>query len=212
MYPEPFQWTTESGLTHIFYTNHLPPGGGFGWSSLCDEWHLPIEGEHIEVQEDIAEGSITCEGCLDQSAKAHVDPNADDMVRMRSCLIRISRDKDGNLIDAHRLCRRQPLNQVIEFEPESFSGDLREEVNEVCEACWQRYFDNQWSGDAEGGELKVKCWTDEGKQTYYAVSVDAINTGGKAKVQLTSENGLIQEFPREKVELITLTPAQIVDY
>jgi hypothetical protein len=212
MYPDPYQWTTDSGLTHIFYTNHLPPGEGFGWSSLCDEWHLPIEGEHFEWQEEVVEDSITCDHCREQTDKANVNLDDEEIVQMRSCLIDINRDNDGNIIKAERICRRRPLHYELRFEPDSFSGDLREQVDDVCEECWNGYFDDQWSGDVEGGELEINCWTDGRKQTYYAVSAEAINTGRQATLQLTSENGLTQEFPRENIESIRLTPAHIVDY
>lgn len=212
MYQTPYQWTTGGGLTHVFYDNYLPPSEGFGWTSLCDEWRLPFEGEHFELEEVVAEESITCERCRDQFDKPYFELGDDNIARMRSCLIRIRRDDDGYIIQAHRLCRSRPLHYEIGFEPESFTGDLYEQVDDVCEECWQNYFHHQWSGDVEGGELQVECWTDEGKKTYYAASAEAVNTGPKAKLRLTSENGLKREFPREDIESVALTPAQIVDY
>jgi len=212
MYQTPHQWTTKEGQTHVFYDNNQPPSEGFGWTSLCDEWRIPIEGEHFELQEDVAEESITCEHCFDRLDKAYVELDDDDIVCMRSCLIRICRDGDGGIIEARRLCRGQPLHYEIAFEPESFTGDLHEHADDVCEECWQNYVDNQWSGDVEGGELQIEYWTDEGKRTYYAASAEAVNTGPEAKLRLTSENGLQQELARDKIVSVVLTPAQIVDY
>ncbi|UPW01068.1 hypothetical protein M0R88_02955 [Halorussus gelatinilyticus] len=212
MYQTPYQWTTNEGTTHVFYDNNLPPSEGFGWDSLCDTERIPIEGEHFELQEDVTEESITCERCRDQLGKSYVGLGDDDIAGMRSCLVRIRRDGDGELIGARRLCQGRPLHYEISFEPTSFTGDLQTEMDEVCEDCWQNYIDRQWSGDVEGGELQVECWVDGEKESYYAASVEAVNTGPKAKLRLTSENGLKQELAREDIDSITLTPAQIVDY
>jgi len=212
MYRKPHLWATDKGLTHVFYDNHQPPSGGFGWTSLCEEWKLPLEGEHFELNEDVTESSITCRHCREQLGRSYVDPSDDEMAGLQGCLIEVHRDDDGNIIHARRLCRGGPIHYDILFEPESFTGNLREQADDVCEECWQSYVEHQWSGDVEGGELQVDVWTDQGEKTYYAASAEAINTGPEAKLRLTSENGLEREIPREEIASITLTPAQIVDY
>ncbi|WP_224338230.1 hypothetical protein [Haloprofundus halobius] len=212
MYQTPHQWTTTEGLTHVFYDNNQPPSERFGWTSLCDEWRIPLEGEHFELQEDVTEGSITCEHCRDRLDKPFVELDDEGIAGMRGCVVRVHRDGDGAIIGARRLCRGRPLHYEIAFDPRSFSGDLHDQADDVCEECWQNYVDHQWGGDVEGGELQIEYWTDEGKKTYYAASAEAVNTGPEAKLRLTSENGLEQELTQGKIESITLTPAQIVDY
>ncbi|WP_338739874.1 hypothetical protein [Haloplanus salilacus] len=104
------------------------------------------------------------------------------------------------------------MHHDIAFEPTSFTGNLYDHVDAVCEDCWQAYVSHQWSGDAEGGELRVDVWTDEGTKTYYAASVEAVNAGLEARLRLTSENDLKLEVPREKIDSVALTPARRVDY
>jgi hypothetical protein len=212
MYPTPYRWTADNGQTHVFYDSHQPPGVGFGWSSLCEELELPIEEEHFELDEEATESSITCRRCRERLDRSSVKPSDEEIAALRGCLIEVRRDEQGDIDHARRLCRGGPLHYDIPFEPESFTGDLHERVDDVCEECWQRYVANQWSGNVEGGQLQVDVWTDKGEKTYYAASAEAINTGPKAMLRLTSENGLKREVPREEIGSITLTPAQIVDY
>jgi len=211
MYQIPYQWTTDQGLTHILYDNHQPPSGGFGWTSLCEEWQLPIEGEHLELDEDVTASSITCGQCQEKLDRSRVDLSDDDCAGLHGCVVEFRR-RDGDLLRARRLCRGGSVHQDIAFEPASFTGNLHDNVDAVCEDCWQAYVGHQWSGDVEGGELRVDVWTDEGTKTYYATSVEAVNTGLEARLRLTSENGLKLEVPRENIDSIALTPAQRVDY
>ena len=212
MYPTPYRWTADNGQTHVFYDDHQPPGVGFGWSSLCEEWKVPLEGEHIELDRDVTDSSINCRRCRERLDRSSMTPSDEEIVELQGCLIEVHRDEQGDIDHARRLCRGGPLHYDISFEPESFTGDLHKQVDDVCRECWQSYVEHQWSSDVEGGELQVDVWTAEGEKTYYAASAEAINTGPKGNLRLTSENGLEREIPREEVGSITLTPAQIVDY
>jgi hypothetical protein len=161
MYPTPHRWTTDDGLTHVFYNNHMPPGTGFGWSSLCSEVRLPIEGEHFELYEDVTEEDITCRRCRDKLGGPSVSLDDASIAGVNGCLVRVERDEEGVITWAERVCRG-PLHLSLSFEPDSFSGDLEEQVEAVCNECWETYVERQWDSDVEGAELRVEVWGEDG--------------------------------------------------
>jgi len=211
MYPTPHRWTTDDGLTHVFYNNHMPPNTGFGWSSLCTEVRVPIEGEHFELDEDVIEEDITCRHCRDKLGRPYVTLDDDSIAGMNGCLVRVERDAGGVITRAERVCRGQ-LHHSLSFEPDSFSGELTDQVEAVCSECWETYVDRQWGSDVEGAELRVEVWGDDGRSEYFAARAEAIRGGPEGAVRLVSENGLEKDVRREEIESITLTPAQMVDY
>lgn len=210
-HPTPYRWTTSEGLTHVFYTNHLPPSTGFGWSSLCDAVRLPIEGKHFELNQDVAEAEVTCEHCRERFGGSYVDLDDDSIAGVDGCLVRFERNDGSEIVRADLVCRG-PLHEALPFEPESFSGDLAERVADVCTECWETYVDHQWRSDDTGAELCVEVWKDGGRSEYFASSVEGVQAGREAELRLVSENGLEKVVHRKDVESITLTPAQHVDY
>lgn len=211
MYPTPYRWTTDDGLTHVCYNNHMPPSTGFGWSSLCDGVRVPIEGEHFELDEDVAAAAITCQHCRDRLGRSYVDLNDESMVGVNGCLVRVERDEEGEITWAERVCR-EALHLSLSFEPDSFSGNLADQVEAVCDECWEAYIERQWSSDVEGAELRVEVWDSNGRAEYFAAGAEAIRGGPEGVLRLVSENGLEKDVRREEIESISLTPAQHVDY
>lgn len=132
MYRTPCRWTTDEGLTHVFYDNHQPPSGRFGWTSLCGKSELPVEGKHFKLDKDVTESSVTCRHCREQLGCSYVDPSDDEMAGLQGCLVEVNRDDDGNIIQARPVCRGGPIHYDISFEPESFTGNLREQADDVC--------------------------------------------------------------------------------
>ncbi|NHN58316.1 MULTISPECIES: hypothetical protein [Halorussus] len=219
-----YHWTTEEGCTHIFMDNHMPPSTGFGWGSLCDEWQLPIEGEHVEVKENPSKGFISCKYCKEKVNERNIDLDDEDVLGIRcsnhpmtdivtgigGC---VAKDQGGNgssLADLKTICHRKPLHHEISFEPEEVNGDPRNQVENVCDECLQSLVEREWSEWTEESELAVECWTDTGKRIYYAESIESVAGMGEPKLRLSSENGLTMEIPRERIESITLTEAQRV--
>ena len=211
MYPTPYRWTTDDGLTHVFYNNHMPPSTGFGWSSLCDEVRLPIEGEHFKLDEDVTAEDITCRHCQDRLDRPYVALNDDSMVGVNGCLVRVERDEGGEITWAERVCS-EALHNSLSFELDSFSENLEKQVEAVCSECWETYVERQWSSDVEGAELRVEVWGDDGRSKYFAAGAEAIRGGPEGVLRVVSENGLEKDIRREEIESITLTPAQRVDY
>lgn len=210
-HPTPYHWQTEAGLTHVFYDNHLPPSEGFGWSSLCNAVQIPIEGRHFELIEVVSEDTITCDQC-----RAHLDRLPDDLTdetlaRVESCLVRFDRDEDGMLVRANRVCRGM-LHHSLPFKPESFTGDLTEEVDEVCTECWGTYIEHQWTSDDMGAELRVEVLEEDGHSEYFAQRAEPIRRGNEAVLRMVSENGLVKDFHRDLIQSIRLTPARNINY
>lgn len=98
------------------------------------------------------------------------------------------------------------------FKPDSFSGNLKEQVEEVCSECWERYVDKQWSHGAEGAELRVEVLNEDNRSEYFAVRAETFRRGSDGVLRLVSENGLQKDIRRKEIESITLTSTQIVDY
>lgn len=210
MYLTPHCWTTDDCLTHVFY-NSMPPRARFGWSSLCKEVQVPIEGEHFELDNDITKADITCRRCRDTLSRPSVSLDDDSIAGVNGCLVRVERDTGGAITHVERVCRGS-IHDLLSFEPDSFSGNLTEQVDAVCSECWGVYVNQQWSSDVEGAELRVEIWGENGQSEYFAARVEAIRGGPEGALRLVSENGLEKCVRREKIESITLTPAQIVDY
>lgn len=213
MYLTPYRWTTAEGLTHVVYENNAPPGPiGFGWSSICDEVQLPIEGEDFKLNEDVTEEDITCRRCRERFDQLELDLDDDSIANLNGCLIRYDRTKEGVITYANRVCRG-PLHYHLPFEPDSFSGDLEKQVEEVCSECWETYVDNQWRSDGEGAELQVNVYGEDSHAGYHAAHAETRHSGsGGAFLRLVSENGLEKVLHREEIESITLTPAKVIDY
>lgn len=205
-------WTDDSGVTHIFNDTNMPPGEGFGWVSLCRGKQIPREGVDFELEVGVSEAEIECDRCRNRIHDGLFQPEDEEITRLRTCAILTRRDGDGTLNYARRLCQGQPLHYELQFEPQTTTGNLHDQVDTVCENCWQLFTEGQWSSTAEGGELAVTCQADAGERTYYGVSIEAVNTGRRAVVRLYSEDGLSLTVPREDITSISLTPAQIVDY
>jgi len=133
------------------------------------------------------------------------------MAGVNGCLVRVERDESGEITWAERVCN-DALHHSLSFEPDSFSGNLEEQVEAVCSECWETYVDQQWDSDVEGAELHVEIWGDDGRSEYFAAGVEAVRGGAKGVLRLVSENGLEKDVRREAIESISLTPAQRVDY
>jgi len=172
---------------------------------------VPIEGEHFDLNEDVTAEDITCPHCRERLDRSHVDLNDDSMAGVNGCLVRVERDEGGEIAWAEHLCG-EVLHHSVSFEPDSFSGNLADQVEAVCNECWEAYVERQWSSDVEGAELRVEIWEDNGRSEYFAATIEAIRDGPEGALRLVSENGLEKEIRREAIESISLTPAQHVDY
>lgn len=133
------------------------------------------------------------------------DPRRDSIAGVNGCLVRVERDAGGVITRSERVCRGQ-LHHSLSFEPDSFSGNLTEQVDAVCSECWETYVDQQWGSDVEGAELRVEVWGDDGRSEYFAARAEAIRGGPEGAVRLVSENDLKKDVRREEIESITLTP------
>ncbi|QLG49923.1 hypothetical protein [Natrinema halophilum] len=210
-HPTPYHWQTDDGLTHVFYDNHVPPDTGFGWSSLCDAIRVPIEGEHFELREDVTADDITCGHCLNRLDRPSTDFDGDSIGCVNGCLVLFDRDQDGVIVRAESVCRTV-LHHSMPFEPESFTGNLKDQCEDVCRECWGTYVDHQWTDDDEGAELRIDVSGDDERSEYFAASAEPIQGDDGAILQLQSENGLETEIDREAIESITLTPMWDIVY
>lgn len=218
--PDSLLLETDEGLTHVFYDNYMPPSRGYGWSSLCNAVQLPIEGEHFELNEDVTEEDIMCEHCRKRLGSSHVDLDDESIalvngsqtskiIDVNGCLARFNRNEDGVIIGAKRLCRGV-LHHSLLFEPDSFTGNLEEQVEDVCSECWETYVDHQWDSDEKGAELRVEVGGEDSRSEYFAARTEAVRGVHEAALRLVSENGLTKKIPREEINSITLTPARRV--
>ncbi|WP_254525025.1 hypothetical protein [Natrinema caseinilyticum] len=210
-HPIPYCWTTDDGLTHVFYDNHVPPDTGFGWSSLCDAVRLPIEDRHFELHEDVTAEDITCSHCLNGLDQPIADFDGDSIACVDGCLVLYGRDQDDAIVQAEPVCRNV-LHHSLPFEPDSFTGNLEEQLEDVCSECWETYVDHQWTRDDEGAELRVEVSADDGRSEYFAASAEPIHADRGAVLRLVSENELETDIDREDIESITLTPMWDIVY
>lgn len=210
-HPTPYCWSTDGGLTHVLYDNHMPPSTGFGWSSLCNEVRIPIEGEHFELNEDVTDDDITCRRCRDQLSQQNVNIEESSIGSINGCLARFERNEEDILVHVERIFHGE-LHHSLPFKPDSFTGDLAEQVEDVCDECWERYVEHQWASDDMGGELQVEVWEEGGRSKYYAVQAETVGDGREAALRLVSENGLQKDVRRKEIKSITLTPAQDIVY
>lgn len=187
----------------------MPPNTGFGWSSLCSEVQLPIEGEHFELNERVTENNITCGYCQRRFKQSYTESSSVGSVN--GCIVRFERDDHNEIVRAEPVCR-PALHHSLSFEPDSFSGNLKQQVEEVCSECWETYVNHQWNSDDQGGELRVEVWEENGKSEYFAPSAETGQGGHEAVLQLVSKNGLEKTILREEIVSITLTPTQHIDY
>lgn len=204
-HPIPYCWRTDDGLIHVFYDNHVPPDTGFGWSSLCDAVRLPIEGAHFELHEDVTEEDITCGHCLNGLDQPVADFDGDSIACVNGCLVLFDRDQDDAIVRAEPVCRTV-LHHSLPFEPDSFTGNLEDQFDDVCSECWETYVDHQWTSDDEGAELCIEVSGDDRRSEYFAASAETIQDDRRAVLRLVSENGLEKDITREEIESITLTP------
>ena len=87
------------------------------------------------------------------------------------------------------------------------------EINTVCDNCWRRYEDRQWSARDEQAQLAVEVWGDDGKETYFAATIEAQGSyENRATLLLVSRDGLEKEIPRERISDISLTRSENVVY
>lgn len=189
----------------------MPPSPGFGWSSLCNEVRIPIEGEHFELEENITKEEISCERCRKRFDEGYVDTDDDSIAGVNGCLVRFGRDEEGVIVRAEQICQGM-LHNSLQFEPNSFSGDLNEEIEDVCSACWETYVDHQWTPRDEGAQWRIEIRGDGSRSEYFAVSTEIIPYDRETGLRLISENGLKKELPREEIESITITPTQNINY
>jgi hypothetical protein len=186
----------------------MPPTHGFGWTSLCDSVRVPIEGEHFELDEDVTPTALTCNACQSRLAQSLDD---DSIAGLNGCAVRFERDDDGMLVQAERLCQHM-LHHSLPFEPESFTGNLAEQVEDVCQDCWETYVDHQWAPDDEGTDLRVEILDGHGRSEYFAAKAVPARRGHEGVVRLVSENGLQHEIHPDEIESITVTPHQNINY
>lgn len=108
------------------------------------------------------------------------------------------------------MCQKTP-EYSLQFEPDSFSGDLTEKVEQVCNDCWETYVEHQWSPRDRGGELVIEAIGDDFRSRYFATDAQAVQDSiGNAVLRLTSQDDLIEEIPHRRIESISLTPTQKV--
>ncbi|WP_143420575.1 hypothetical protein [Halorubrum sp. Ib24] len=207
-HPTPYYWTVDGSLSHIFYDNHLHPSTEFGWSSLCEAVRLPIEGEHFELNENVSEDNISCKCCKRNFDETFVDDDSTGIVN--GCLVQFN-NNNGEILQASKVCGRA-LHHSLPFQPSSFTGNLEEQVEEVCTECWETYVDHQWIGDDEGGEWRVEVCGDNSRSKYVTPSLEKIWIAGEIGLRLVSENGLEKDIRREEIESISLTPIRNVTY
>lgn len=130
---------------------------------------------------------------------------------MNGCVVRVEMDNEGTIDRAERLCNGE-LHHALSFEPDSFSGDLTEQVETVCSECWETYVTQQWDSDVEGAELRVEVWDEDPRSKYFAARAEALRGGPEGALRLVSEHELEKDVRRDEIKSITLTPAQRVDY
>jgi hypothetical protein len=214
--PTPYHWTDDDGVTHVFYNDHMPPSEGFGWLSLCEELHLPTEGNHFEITPITSPDDIACNRCRSEVSDSIIELDdagdasygtADD------CLIHYERNEAGEIVRAKRVFHSpQMLHHALDFELQSLSGDLTEGEADVCSSCWETYVDHQWSSRDQGGELCIETIPVDGRSAYFTTDVETIQRGNQAALELTSKHGLIKRIRREDIEKITLTPGDNIVY
>jgi len=207
-HPTPYYWTADDDQTHVFYDNHQHPNAEYGWSSLCDAVHLPLEGEHFELTTDATAVDITCSRCQDRLGRQADD---DTLAALDGCAVWLERDETGTIVQAAQVCGTL-LHHEVPFEPPSFTGDLRTQVEDVCEACWETYVDHQWTEDDQGAQLRVEAWVDDSEQTYFAERAVSERRSEGAVLRLVSKNDLEAEIHDGKIFSIDLTPAQDIVY
>jgi len=214
--PTPYHWTDDDGVTHVFYDDYMPPSEGFGWSSLCEELHLPTEGNHFEITPITSPDDIACNRCRSEFSDSiiELDDEGDASYgTVDGCFINYERNEDGEIVQAKRVFHSpQMLHHALDFEPQSLSGDLTEEKADVCSTCWATYIDHQWSSRDQGCELCIETITVGGRSEYFTTDVETIQRGNQAALQLTSKDGLIKSILREDIDAITLTPAHDIVY
>jgi len=210
MYPTPYLWDTAEGLSHILYANYQHPSTAFGWSSLCNEVRLPTEGEHFKLIEDVTRENITCSVCREKIGEPYFKLGNDSIASMDGCLVRFDRTKEDVISHAHFVCGGSLL-QALSFELDSFTGNLTDQIEDVCTECWEAYVDRQWAENAEGGELHVAVNGEDGHSEYFAVQ--AIACGGYPDhLTLVSENDLKETVRGDEIEFITMTPGKDIHY
>lgn len=206
--PTPYHWTDDDGVTHVFYDDHMPPSEGFGWSSLCEELHLPTEGNHFEITPITSPDDIACNRCRWEFSDSIIeldDAGDASFGTVDGCFIHYERNEAGIIVQAKRLFHSpQMLHHALDFEPQSLSGDLTEEEANVCSPCWETYVDHQWSSSDQGGELCIKTRTVDGRSEYFTTDVETIQRGNQAGLQLTSKHGLAVKIRRENIEKLHL--------
>lgn len=208
-HPTPYCWTTDENLTHVFYDNYMPPKTGFGWSSLCSEMQLPIEGEHFELIERVTKNDINCGYCQKHPKLSHTENSSVGSVD--GCIVRFDRNDHNEIVQAEPVCN-DILHYSLPFEPNSFTGNLNQQVKEVCSKCWKTYVDHQWDRDNQGGELRIEVWGENERTEYFSPSAETDQGEHDAVLRLVSENGLEKTIQREEIVSITLTPTQHINY
>lgn len=205
-HPTPYYWTTAEGVTHVLYNNHMPPGTGFGWGSLCGVVQLPIEGRHFELKQNATEEDITCQQCRKRISGPHVEVDHESVAEVNGCLVRFGRTDGGVIVRAEKVCQGM-LHHSLAFDPESFSGDLTEEVEEVCSECWNTYVDHQWSSRDEGAELCVEVRTNDNRSEYFSESAETVPSGNETHCDWRAKMGSRRIFlARRSSRLHSLLP------
>ena len=211
-HPTPYYCSIDEGQTHMFYDNYQPPGGGFGWSSLCDEVRIPIEGEHFELAVEVAAADISYQRCQDGLSQRNVDFDDTSIAGLNGCVARFDRNDEGVIVRVERIFHGK-RHHSLPFEPETFNGNLAEQVDNICTECWETYVDHQWMRDDEAPEIQVNVWGDDNSRSvYYAAQANVVGDGIEGRLQLVSENGLKKEIHHEDIESIHLTQARDVVY
>jgi hypothetical protein len=182
----------------------------FGWSSLCNEVQLPIEGEHFELNEDVTKQDITCTICRSKVGESYFNLSDDSIGSTNGCLVRFNRNQDNLITQAELVCEGG-LHRSLPFEMDTFTGDLTEKVDNVCTECWETYVNQQWAENAEGGELHISVNGEDGHSEYFAVRIKA-GGGTPAQLVLESENNLTEMVSRNEIEFITLRPGRQITY
>lgn len=204
-------WTDADNLTHVVDLRSRPPSSPlFGYQSLCDDLRIPTEGEQFEL-EDPSDVEVRCQRCQEHRSRHYSETG--DLATWQDHLVDVEYDEEGRIDTAALLCQSQ-LHRRLEFEPPEFSGDLHEQVENVCEACWGEYEARQWSSRPEGAQIAVEVWPRGGEEKiYYAKSVEALGKyEGRARLRIVSENDLTEEVEREQIGGIELTEGRHVDY
>lgn len=134
------------------------------------------------------------------------------MSNVTRCAVRLERTGHEMIIQPRRMYHETP-EYSLQLEPDSFSRDLTEDMEQVCTNCWETSVDHQWRPRDDGGELVIEVTGNDVRSQYLTTDIQADRDNIRDPVlRLTSQDSLITEIPHKRIDSTSVTLTREVMY